>query len=163
MKTERKLIKHIKNWTGNYQAIFEIENHKVADRRYKLPDAIDLRVETDLGTLFAHFDKGFEFDGRSGPKIVDWYAPNLGTVFERLAWLLHDGLGYATCLDFKSTNRFLSVWLRDEACYNRIKSSVIETAVSLSKSWYGYPDEKDTWYCNIGKFNLIWSNNENCK
>lgn len=148
------LPSHILDWKGNYQGLYSLELCKVANRRYRLKSPIDLEIITDVGTLYSHYDAGFEFDGRSGPKIVDWYAPNLGTIFERIGWLTHDGCGYATCLDFKSTNRLLRVWLRDEACYRPCKAKIIETAVSLSKSWYGVPDPNDTWYCNLGKFNL---------
>lgn len=145
---------HILDWKGEYQTLYSLELCKIAKRRYRLKAPVELEVKTDVGVLYSKFDAGFEFDGRSGPGIIDWYAPNLGTIFERIAWLNHDGCAYATSLDFKSTNRLLSIWLRDEACYSSLKSKIIETAVSLSKSWFGVPDKDDPWYCNLGKFNL---------
>lgn len=151
----RRLPKYIYNWTGDYQCLYDLEKYEIADRRYRLPDSVDLEICTDIGILSSHYDKGFEFDGRSGPKILDRWIPNLGNIFERIGWLNHDGTGYATCLDFKSSNRFLKVWLNDQ-CYGSFKSGLIEAGVSLSDSWYGVPEEGDPWYCNLGKFNLTW-------
>ena len=144
---------------GNYYHLDELESFKIGDRRYRLKELVHTEIHTDIGKLISTYQPGFEFDGRSGPKIVDWYVPNLGNIFERIAWLNHDGCGYATCLDFESTNRLLRMFLRDQVGYSKIKSKLIETAVSLSKSWYGVPDENDTWYCNLGKFNLEWNDN----
>ena len=160
MNPIRVLPKAVYDITGCFQHLYDLEKYKVADRRYQLQETVIIKVITDLGKLIAEFYPKFEFDGRSGPGIVDWYVPNLGTIEERLAWLIHDGCGYATCLDFKSTNHLLKLILRDQVGYSRFKSSIIETAVSLSKSWYGVPDEKDPWYCNLGKFNLKWEGNK---
>lgn len=151
-----RMPKRILDWTGSYMSLYDLKKKKIADRVYRLDDDIDLKITTDLGILRLHFDKGFEFDGRSGPSIIDWYVPNLGSIFERLAWLTHDGNGYATCLDFESTNRLLKIWLKDVADYSNFKASVIEKAVSLSKSWFGVPDENDKWHKNLGKFKITW-------
>ena len=107
MNPIRVLPKAVYSITGNYQHLYDIEKFKVGDRRYQLQELVNYKVITDLGTLECIFKPKFEFDGRSGPSIVDWYVPNLGTILERLAWLTHDGTGYATCLDFKSNNHLL--------------------------------------------------------
>jgi len=158
MSLVHALPNHILDWDGEYQELYFLTNpdRKISDRRYRLKFPIELEVKTDVGTLISRYKAGFEFDGRSGPKLIDWYVPNLGSIFERIGWLNHDGCGYATCLDFKSTNRLLQVWLRDEAGYSSLKSGLIKNAVSISKSWYGVPDPTDTWYCNIDKVDLEW-------
>lgn len=92
---------------------------------------------------------GFMFDGRSGPKIVDWYAPNLGTLEERVCWLVHDCNGYGQDLSFEDTNLLLFAMLRDLAGYRTSKANVIQLAVSLSKSWYGEPKEGDWCRANV--------------
>ena len=99
---------------------------------------------------------GFEFDGRSGPKIVDWYTPNLGTLAEILCWLAHDCNGYGQDLDFTDTNLLLFVMLRDLAKYRTSKAAVIQLAVSVSKSWYGTPKENEWCYKNLGKVSTMW-------
>ena len=63
-------------------------------RRYPLFDPVNMIIRTNQGSLHIVTAPGFVFDGRSGPKIVDWYAPNLGTLEERICWLVHDGNGY---------------------------------------------------------------------
>lgn len=120
-------------------------------RRYILKNPVEYSVSFDIGTLFVHTDPGFVFDGRSGPRILDWYVPNLGSLDERLAWHMHDTLGYAQSLDFPQTNYALKFVLKDIAGYSNFKAELIRDAVSLSKSWYGIPEPGDPWYCNIDK------------
>lgn len=112
-------------------------------RRYPLCDEVNLLIRTSYGTLNVVTAPGFMFDGRSGPKIVDWYAPNLGTLEERVCWLVHDCNGYGQDLSFEDTNLLLFAMLRDLAGYRTSKANVIQLAVSLSKSWYGDPKEGD--------------------
>ena len=49
-------------------------------RRYPLDGGVRLSVFTNQGTLHVQTAPSFVFDGRSGPRIVDWYAPNLGNI-----------------------------------------------------------------------------------
>lgn len=125
-------------------------------RRYPLPLAVRYDILTTQGTLHVQTAPGFTFDGRSGPKIVDWYVPNLGTFAERLCWLTHDCNAYAQDLDFEDTNLLLFVMLRDLARYYEPKASVVQLAVSLSRSWYGIPKDGDWCCCNIGKVSTLF-------
>ena len=125
-------------------------------RRYPLDDEVNLMIYTSQGTLNVVTSAGFVFDGRSGPKIVDWYAPNLGTLEERVCWLVHDCNGYGLDLSFEDTNLLLFAMLRDLAHYRTSKASVIQLAVSLSKSWYGEPKEGDWCRANVDKVRTVW-------
>ena len=125
-------------------------------RRYPLLDSVSLIIRTNQGTLHVVTAPGFVFDGRSGPKIIDWYAPNLGTLEERLSWYVHDCNGYGQDLSFEDTNLLLFAMLRDLAGYRTSKASLIQLAVSLSKSWYGEPKERDWCRANIDKVRTVW-------
>lgn len=125
-------------------------------RRYPFDVEMNLVIYTNQGDLNVVTDPGFIFDGRSGPKIIDWYAPNLGTIEERLAWFVHDGNGYGLDLSFEDTNILLYAMLRDIAHYRTAKANVIQLAVSLSSSWYGEPKDGDWCRCNIGKVRTCW-------
>jgi hypothetical protein len=159
MRDERELIKYGLKVLG-----FEIvsgraslENIKENDeRRYFLYGEVNLIITTNQGTLHVVTAPGFIFDGRSGPKIIDWYAPNLGTLEERLAWFVHDCNGYGLDLSFEDTNVLLFAMLRDLAKYRTAKASVIQLAVSLSSSWYGEPKDGDWCKCNVGKVRTCW-------
>lgn len=125
-------------------------------RRYPLRGRIQFAIYTNQGTLHVSTGAGFEFDGRSGPKIVDWYAPNLGSLEEKLCWLAHDCNGYGQDLSFKDTNVLLYAMLRDMARYRKTKATTIQIAVSLSKSWYGLPKPDDWCYKNRNLVSTLW-------
>lgn len=126
-------------------------------RRYPLCDVVDYIVFTNVGVLHVVTQAGFEFDGRSGPSIVDWYAPNLGSLNERLCWLTHDCNGYGQDLSFNDTNTLLFAMLRDLCWYGKVKASVIRYAVGLSDAWYGEPKPSEWCYKNKGKVSTKWS------
>ena len=125
-------------------------------RRYPLKGRVQLAIYTNQGTLHVTTAAGFTFDGRSGPKIVDWYAPNLGNIYEILCWLTHDCNGYGQDLSFKDTNVLLYAMLRDLADYRPTKCAVIQLAVSLSDSWYGEPKPSDWCYANRKLVSTLW-------
>ena len=125
-------------------------------RRYPFSGAVRYEIFTNQGTLHVSLAPCFEFDGRSGPAIVDFYTPNLGTLYERLCWLTHDANSYGLELSFSDTNVLLFAMLRDLAGYRSTKATVIELAVSISKSWYGTPKKDDWCYKNIGKVSTVW-------
>lgn len=125
-------------------------------RRYPLYGGVRLSVFTSQGTLHVQTAPGFVFDGRSGPKIVDWYAPNLGNIYEILSWFTHDCNGYGQDLSFKDTNILLYAMLRDLAEYRPTKCAVIQLAVSLSDSWYGEPKPNDWCYANRKLVSTLW-------
>lgn len=134
-----------------------LENIRENDeRRYVIYGEVNLIIHTNQGTLNVVTAPGFVFDGRSGPKIIDWYAPNLGTLEERLSWYVHDCNGYGLDLSFEDTNVLLFAMLRDLAGYRASKAALIQLAVSLSKSWYGTPKPGD-WCCaNVKKVKTLW-------
>ena len=125
-------------------------------RRYPLKGRVQLAIYTNQGTLHVTTAAGFTFDGRSGPEIVDWYAPNLGTLYEKMCWLVHDCNGYGQDLSFKDTNVLLYAMLRDLADYRPTKCAVIQLAVSLSDSWYGEPKRSDWCYANRKLVSTLW-------
>lgn len=130
-----------------------VQNDK---RCYVLDDEVNLMIVTNQGTLHVVTNPCFIFDGRSGPRIIDWYAPNLGTFEERLSWFVHDCNGYALDLSFEDTNILLFAMLRDLAHYRTAKANIIQLAVGISKSWYGEPKENDWCRCNVGKVRTCW-------
>ena len=136
------------------ESLMNLRESKSLKRRYTL-DEIMFSVYTNQGTLNVHLDYGFVFDGRSGPSIIDWYAPNLGSLVERLTWLTHDVNGYGRSLSFKDTNTLLYAMLRDLCGYSRLKASTIRYAVSLSHSWYGEPKEDDWCHANLNKLHIV--------
>lgn len=125
-------------------------------RRYPLNEPVAFDIHTNQGTLHVAIAAGFEFDGRSGPWIVDWYTPNLGTLAERLSWLTHDCNAYGQDLSFEDTNLLLFVMLRDLAKYRTSKATTVQLAVSLSRGWYGTPKKDDWCYKNIDKVSTVW-------
>jgi len=126
------------------------------ERRYPLDEGTRFSVFTNQGTLHVQTAPGFVFDGRSGPKIVDWYVPNLGNLYEKLCWLTHDCNGYGQDLSFADTNVLLYAMLRDLAGYRPTKATVIQLAVSLSDSWYGEPKKDDWCYANRHLVSTLW-------
>lgn len=129
------------------------------ERRYPLDGGVRLSIVTNQGTLHVQTAPGFVFDGRSGPKIVDWYAPNLGNIYEKMCWFVHDCNGYGQDLSFKDTNVLLYAMLRDLADYRPSKCAVIQLAVSLSDSWYGEPKPDEWCYANRNIVSTLWVGN----
>ena len=125
-------------------------------RRYRLSGGVRLSIFTNQGTLHVQTAPSFEFDGRSGPAIVDFYTPNLGTLYERICWFVHDCNAYGLDLSFSDTNVLLYAMLRDLAKYRTTKATTIQFAVSTSKSWYGTPKKDDWCYNNIGKVSTLF-------
>lgn len=136
--------------------LFNLKQNK--QRRYILNTPVFVTVYTDCGIFEARTERGFIFDGRSGPPLVDFIVPNLGSLGERTAFFLHDCAAYAGSLDFKNTNLLLKYFLRDMCGYSEFMSELVRKAVSISKSWYGYPKPNDEWYCNVGKVITEWRN-----
>lgn len=125
-------------------------------RRYLFDGVVKGCIYTTQGVLRFRSEPGFECDMRSGPKIIDWYVPNLGTLAERICWLVHDLNGYGLDLCFEDTNLLLFVMLRDLAEYYRPKAKLVQAGVSISRSWYGEPKEGDWCRKNIGKVATEW-------
>lgn len=133
-----------------------LHESKSFKRMYSLDSPVCIAIYTTQGTLNIGLSAPFMFDGRSGSPLLDWYAPNLGTIEERLAWLVHDVNGYAKCLSFKDTNTLLFAMLRDLCHYRKTKAAAIRYAVSLSKGWYGKPEPTDKYFVNYDKIQVKW-------
>lgn len=136
--------------------LFDLVERKDSKRIYQLSRPVEYVITTDTGWLTVITKSGFLFDGRSGPSLIDWYAPNLGSLEERVAWHMHDCLGYAQSLDFAHTNLMLKYWLHDMCGYRKSKAEIIRLAVSLSDSWYGVPMPGDPWFSNISLVQTEW-------
>lgn len=141
----------------NKEEIFNLEKNK--DREYILKNPTKISVYTDKGVLYVSTFPNFVFDGRSGGPVIDCYVPNLGSFDERLSWLVHDANAYAQCLDFKSTNKLLYLMLRDLCGYGKIKAKIVQTAVSITKSWFGVPKINDKYYWNQFKLSVWFTKN----
>lgn len=129
-------------------------------RRYPLKGRVQLAIYTNQGTLHVTTAAGFTFDGRSGPRLVDWYVPNLGSLEERLCWFVHDCNGYGQDLSFKDTNVLLYAMLRDLPKYRTTKATTIQLSVSISDGWYGEPKPGDWCYSNRKLVSTIWMENK---
>ncbi len=145
------MIKNIFSYSINSTGKKSIEKLKENKyRRYSLDSDVFLSVETNVGSIICKTKEGFIFDGRSGGKLIDFFIPNLGAFEERIAWLIHDCLGYGQSLSFKDTNLLLKCFLKDKCNYKSLTSSIIYNVVSISKKWYGWPDDDDEWAINKG-------------
>lgn len=144
------------NFHFGEEHLLDLVEVKSLRRRYDVPGCVSADFIFDDGILRVETAPHFLFDGRSGPPIIDWYAPNLGSLEERALWWMHDCLGYGKSLDFWHTNRALRLGLRDQAGYRPSKAWAIERAVSLSKSWYGTPKPDDWCYANLGLVETTW-------
>lgn len=136
--------------------LMSIEESKALKRRYLLEKPVEAMFHTDAGDLVCRSEENFIFDGRSGGRLLDFYAPNLGSLDERVAWWMHDLLGYGQSLGFKDTNRMLRCFLRDICGYRKPKAWLIEKAVGLSDSWYGWPEDGDWCTFNKGRVSTRW-------
>lgn len=165
-KKKRRLFESglkIKEWkiASGIEVLQALKPNK--KRRYPLASEVEGYIKTSQGTLWFKARAGFEFDGRSGPKIVDWYVPNLGSLEEIVCWLIHDLNGYGLDLCFKDTNLLLFAMLRDLAKYRYPKAKLVQLAVSISKSWYGEPKPGDWCIKNVGKVTTKWESKKNGK
>ena len=128
---------------------------KLKPRWYRCNGRIAVTLHTNYGIIVIETLEGFLFDGRSGPWILDWYEPNLGTLDKRIAWWVHDVLGHGTSFDFKTTNeilRQLLVIARDR----KTKASLVRYSVSLSSSWFGVPKKGDKSFPNMDKIAVTY-------
>lgn len=127
----------------------------IFERWYRVPHEVVIWMKTNCGTYEFKVNKDFYFDGRSGPKLVDFIgiAPNLGTQAEIKAWFLHDILAYDVGLSFDETNYALYFALRNYCNYSWFRAKLIHKAVGLSDYWFGEPLKEEREYVNLGKIN----------
>ena len=127
----------------------------VADRWYRVNGAftVDFYLENE-GVVHIAVDDGFFFDGRSGPKLVDYYTPNLGTQDELKTFLIHDLLSYDIYFSFEQNNNIFYNNLRNKCGYGWAKAKIIWACVSISDSYFGRPLPDSREYPNLNKIHV---------
>lgn len=127
----------------------------VADRWYRVNGSftVDFYLEGE-GVVHIAVDDGFMFDGRSGPKLVDYYTPNLGTQDELKTFLIHDLLSYDIYFSFEQNNNIFYNNLRNKCGYGWTKSKIIWACVSISDSYFGRPLPDSREYPNLNKIHV---------
>ena len=129
----------------------------IADRWYRIDGAftVDIYLK-DEGVVHISVDDGFMFDGRSGPKLIDYFAPNLGTQGELKTYLLHDLLSYDIYFSFNENNDIFYKNLRDKnyCNYGYMKAKIIKGFVSISDSYFGIPLPDSREYPNLNKIHV---------
>jgi len=128
-----------------------IDIRPLDDRWYELVSPVTITVERDGWKLSYEFLSGFEFDGRSGGPLADFCVPNLGTQDEVACWLIHDANGYGAALSFRETNALLRRMLRLIG-YGPVRAWLVWAAVSISRSWFGFPMPGDREFRNVSPF-----------
>jgi hypothetical protein len=139
------------------EALLAVKESRKWDRRRMLESPVHTQVEFDDGILDVRTEPGFILDFRSGSPLLDWFAPNLGSLDERHGWWMHDCLAYAQSLNFRSTNYALKYYLRDIVGYCKMRAELVRKAVSISKKWYGRPKPTEWSYANIVLVRTIWT------
>lgn len=134
----------------------DIKFDKVADRWYRIKHPFTSIVDMGKqGVKRAVVKEGFMFDGRSGPKLVDWYVPNLGTQEEIKRWLNHDLWSYDIGLTFRENNQILRDDLGSICNYGWFKRNAVWCAVSASDSYFGMPTPDNREYINVDKIKVF--------
>jgi hypothetical protein len=121
-------------------------------RNIKLTRKLYLTICTDVGIFEYEFLPGFETDGRSGPRIIDWILPHYGSTRYAMCWIPHDGNFDAHCMSFKESNelfRAMLVWSKDVR-YLRIRMAY--RAVSSCFGRHFYSDKQDKQNIDLIKF-----------
>lgn len=127
----------------------------VADRWYEVQGSFTVDIYLNKEErVNINIDDGFLFDGRSGPKIVDYYIPNLGTQEELKTFLLHDLLSYDIYFSFSENNDIFYRNLRNLCNYSWSKSKIIWAFVSVSDSYFGIPLPDSREYANVNKIHV---------
>lgn len=127
----------------------------VADRWYKVNGAFTVGFYLEgEGVVHIAVDDGFMFDGRSGPKLVDYYAPNLGTQDELKTFLIHDLLSYDIYFSFEQNNNIFYNNLRNKCGYGWTKAKIMWACVSISDSYFGIPLPDSREYPNLNKIHV---------
>lgn len=127
----------------------------VADRWYRVNGAFSVDFYLDgEGVVRINVDDGFMFDGRSGPKLVDYYTPNLGTQDELKTFLIHDLLSYDIYFSFEQNNNIFYNNLRTRCGYGWTKAKIIWACVSISDSYFGRPAPDSREYPNLDKIHV---------
>jgi len=82
----------------------EFDISRVGKRLFDLNNDALLEYFTDEGVYRIWLKKGFRFNGRSGPSIIDFYLPNLADDDYNAAVGGHDACFDVHCFSFKVSN-----------------------------------------------------------
>jgi hypothetical protein len=127
----------------------------VKDRLYRIAQSTWIKVYFSDGTYFLLTIKaGFLFDGRSGPKIVDYLLPNLGNQRYLACILLHDSLAYDLGISFETTNKVFRQCLR-LVPIGRFRASTAHFFVTHTPGWFGVKNEEEA--LNKTYLHLEWA------
>lgn len=90
-----------------FDIIGRIESKTVGDRLYELTKPVSILIRTDTGSIRVTLLQGFETDGRSGGRFIDWLFPNWGNQRQRACVAVHDALFYDFGISFETANEIL--------------------------------------------------------
>jgi hypothetical protein len=113
-------------------------------------------LRTDSGCLYIRADAGFKHDGRSGGRLVDIIAPNLGNQSERWSFLTHDILYYDFDISFETTNDLLYQQLVLDADYSKLRAWTIKTGVSTEFARKSFGNNTPEEILNRKKLHVEW-------
>lgn len=103
----------------------------VDDRNIKFEKKCYIDVVTDEGLLSYTIKPGFITNGRSGPTIIDGFAPHFGNDAMLVAWIVHD-CNYYELLSKDLADEILRQMLI-KAGLSKFRSSVVKKSVQ----WFG--------------------------
>ena len=127
----------------------------VEDRWYRVNGCFSVEIWGDFpGRKQIDVDDGFMMDGRSGPRIVDYLIPNLGSQPELKTFLVHDLFSYDIGLTFSENNELFYNNLRGPCGYSWVTAKLAWACVSASDSYFGQPAPGDREYPNLGKIKV---------
>ena len=137
----------------------EIPMTSIGSRMFTTHEDVEIILHTSEGILKYRVKKGFNFDARSGGKIVDFFVPWTGDWKIILAWFIHD-LNFYGHLSFELSNELLEQMLRWAGLGWRagvVKSAVDRFGRSSYTDWGVIPKEK-IYALNMDKMQLVqWS------
>jgi hypothetical protein len=90
-----------------FYIVGEILSKTLRKRWYSILRQFAVHVHTETGIILVIFHPGFELDGRSGGRWIDWLFPNWGNQMERACVAVHDALYYDFGISFESANQIL--------------------------------------------------------
>jgi hypothetical protein len=121
-----------------------VKIYPIKDRLYMVAEGATCCLRTDAGCLVYTVKPGFEFDSRSGGKLVDWLVPHLGSQSEVWAWLVHDIGYYDWDVCFETCNDLLKQQLIMDAHMSAWKASLVKYSVDeFGRSSFGIDNAKD--------------------
>ena len=114
----------------------------IDDRNIKFEKKCYIDVVTDEGLLSYTIKPGFITNGRSGPAIIDGFAPHFGNDDMLVAWIVHD-CNYYELLSKDLADDILRQMLI-KAGMNKFKAGVVKKSVQwFGDNAYGLDSDED--------------------